>query len=365
MAEAEISKYADFGIIRYAQLWEDTDVLLSALGNQKGNTLVSICAAGDNALAMLTLDPKKVVAVDLSAAQISCLKLRMAAYQTLTHQEFIELSGSRASNRRGALLDKVASTLDPDNQAFWLARRDDVIAYGFGGVGKFERFFRIFHSKILPLVQSKKKIASVLQSKPYAAREAFLNKEWNHWRWRLMLKLFFSNFVMGKLGRDPAFFAHVDGSLSDHVAGRLKHAIVDLDASQNPYLHWVLRGYHNDALPLPWREEHYDTIRQRLDRLDIKQGSLEAFVESSEKADGFNLSDIFEYMSEDVFNEVYASIVSAANPQARLVYWNMMVPRRKPDSLANQIETLTEAEAIGKATDKAFFYSDFIVEAVK
>jgi len=112
MAEAEISKYADFGIIRYAQLWEDTDVLLPALGDQTGKTLVSICAAGDNALAMLTLDPKKVVAIDLSAAQISCLKLRMAAYKTLTHIEFIELSGSRPSNRRGALLDKV-QTIKP------------------------------------------------------------------------------------------------------------------------------------------------------------------------------------------------------------------------------------------------------------
>lgn len=340
-------------------------MLLPALGNQKNKTLVSICAAGDNAIAMLTLDPKKVIAIDLSAAQISCLKLRMAAYQTLTHQEFIELSGSRVSNRRGHLLDKVAATLDADNQAFWLARKDDVIAYGFGGVGKFERFFRIFHSKILPLVQSKKKITSVLQSKPYAEREAFLRNEWNHWRWRLMLKVFFSNFVMGKLGRDPAFFAHVEGSLSDHVAGRLKHAIVDLDASENPYLHWVLRGTHNDALPLPWQKEHFDTIRQRLDRLDICQGSLEAFVASGEKADGFNLSDIFEYVSEDIFNDVYAAIISAANAQARLVYWNMMVPRRRPESLANHIETLIEAEAIGKANDKAFFYSDFIVEAVK
>jgi len=365
MPEAEISKYADFGIIRYAQLWEDTDVLLPALGDQKGKTLVSICAAGDNALAMLTLDPKKVVAIDLSAAQISCLKLRMAAYRILNHGEFIELSGSRLSTRRAALLDKVASSLDAENQAFWLARKEDVIAYGFGGVGKFERFFRIFHNKILPLVQSKEKIKSVLQSKPYAEREVFLNTEWNHWRWRLMLKVFFSNFVMGKLGRDPAFFAHVDGSLSNHVAGRLKHAIVDLDPSQNPYLHWVLRGYHNQALPLPWRKEHYETIRDRLHRLDIRQGSLEAFVANGEKADGFNLSDIFEYMSEEVFNDVYASIVSASNPKARLVYWNMMVPRRRPETLADRIETLTEVEAIGKANDKAFFYSDFITEVVK
>jgi len=49
-------------------LWEDADVLTAALGDCKGGTLVSICAAGDNALAMLTLDPAKVVVVDLSPA---------------------------------------------------------------------------------------------------------------------------------------------------------------------------------------------------------------------------------------------------------------------------------------------------------
>jgi len=98
--------------------------------------------------------------------------------------------------------------------------------------------------------------------------------------------------------------------------------------------------------------------------LDIRQGSLEAFIETGEKADGFNLSDIFEYMSEDVFKSVYGSILSACNPEARLVYWNMMVPRRLPSGFADRATRMTEAEAIGKTADKAFFYSDFVVEQV-
>ena len=83
-----------------------------------------------------------------------------------------------------------------------------------------------------------------------------------------------------------------------------------------------------------------------------------------EKADGFNLSDIFEYMSPEVFEDVYASIISAANPGARLVYWNMMVPRRKPSSFTAQVATQKSLEDIGKSQDKAFFYSDYVVEEV-
>ena len=97
MQSSEIETKAAFDHIRYAQLWEDADVLTEGLADCSGGTLVSICSAGDNALAMLTLDPEKVIVVDLSRAQIACLKLRMGAYRNLTHLEFLELTGSRSS----------------------------------------------------------------------------------------------------------------------------------------------------------------------------------------------------------------------------------------------------------------------------
>lgn len=362
MAEAEIAARASFDDIRYAQLWEDADVLVDALGPQQGKTLVSICSAGDNALAMLLLDPAKVIAIDLSPAQIACLKARIAAYRVLDHQGFIELLGSRPSKRRRELLTTVISNLDPEMQAFWSARQDEVVRHGLGGVGKFERYFRIFRKYLLPMVHSRSTIDEVFVPKSGDERARFLDERWNNRRWRYLLRFFFSNWVMGRLGRDPAFFEHVEGSLADHVAGQLRHASVDLDASENPYLHWILKGGHGDALPLAWRREHFDTIRARLDRLDVRCGSIEALVEASETADGFNLSDIFEYMSGEVFTSVYGAILDAANPAARLVYWNMMVPRRAPAAHAQRVRRLEAEIEAGKAADKAFFYSDFVVE---
>ncbi|HEY4201637.1 MAG TPA: DUF3419 family protein [Devosiaceae bacterium] len=365
MASGNISERARFDAIRYAQLWEDADVLVAALATPPGATLVSIASAGDNALAMLLLDPARVVAIDLSPAQIACLSIRIAAYRRLDHQGFVELMGSRRSPRRGELLDTVVVTLDAADQAFWAQRRDAVIRDGLGGVGKFENYFRVFRRFVLPLTQSRATIDEVFRSKPKPERAIFFDRHWDNWRWRLMLKLFFSNAVMGRLGRDPAFFDHVEGSLADHVASRLRHAGVDLDPANNPYLHWILKGDHGAALPLAWRAEHFDTIRDRLDRLELRCGSLEAFVTTGEKADGFNLSDIFEYMDADLFGGVYASILGASRPGTRLVYWNMMVPRRVPEVLTSRVRRLPEVEALGKAGDKAFFYSDFVVEQVK
>lgn len=365
MNRSDIETRANFDHIRYAQLWEDADVLIHALGTQQNATLVSVCSGGDNALAMLTLDPARVVAVDLSQAQIACLNIRISAYRTLTHAEFLELMGSRRSNRRGQLLDRVAGSLNDGEQRFWSGQRNDIIAHGLGDIGKFERYFRLFRKWLLPLAHSKSTIDDVFLSRPIEQRRQFVESRWENWRWNILLKFFFSNTVMGRLGRDPAFFEHVEGSLADHVARRIRHAAIDLDPAFNPYLHWILKGTHGKALPLAWREEHFETIRGRLDRIDARCGSLEGLLEDGIRADGFNLSDIFEYMDETVFAAVYGSILEASNPRARLVYWNMMVPRRVPPIHDGRVETLGNVEARGKATDKAFFYSDFVVEAVR
>lgn len=50
----EVGTRADFSIIRYAQCWEDADILLEALDIQPTDTCLAIASAGDNALAMLS-----------------------------------------------------------------------------------------------------------------------------------------------------------------------------------------------------------------------------------------------------------------------------------------------------------------------
>ncbi len=362
---AEIAAKANFENIRYAQLWEDADVLCDALDGDAGRTFVSICSAGDNALSLLTLDPKRVIVVDLSPAQVECLKLRVAAMRVLDHAAYLELLGARPSHRRSSLLDQVVAHLPDISQRFWVAQRDAVALHGAGGVGKFEHYFRIMKTWLLPLVHSTRTVDDVFVPRALPDRQRFYERRWNTWRWRLLLKAFFSRFAMGRLGRDPAFFDHVEGSVSDHVARRIVHAAVELDPEDNSYLHWILKGSMGRALPLAWRAENFELIRSRLDRLDIRVGSFEGLIAEGVRADGFNLSDIFEYMDPATFAKVYGQLLQAANPGARFVYWNMMAPRRVPQDYRDRVVARTDLEARGKAMDKAFFYSDFVVEEVR
>ena len=363
MSDTGIAAKARFDFIRYAQVWEDADVLCAALAPKPGATLMSVCSAGDNALAMLTLDPARIVVADLSRAQLDCLRLRIAAYGQLSHAALLELMGSRPSSRRGELLDQLCRALPTSEQAFWAAQRGGVIAHGLGGIGKFERYFRIFRRWLLPLVHTRQTVDAVFEPRAADARRAFFETRWSNQRWALLLKLFFSTRVMGWLGRDPRFFDHAPGSLSAHVGRRVAHAAVALDPADNPYLHWILRGTHGTALPLALRAEHFDTIRQRLDRLDLRQGAFGAALAQGQRFDGFNLSDIFEYMAPAQFEVAYADILGCAAPDARLVYWNMLAPRRMPASLIDRVRRREADETALKAKDKAFFYSDFVIEA--
>lgn len=361
---SDIEHRAKFDYVRYAQLWEDADILTQGLSPKSGSTVVSIASAGDNALALLTADCERVIAIDLNPTQLACVRIRKACYQNLSYSQYLELFGARPSTDRAALLEQVVKYLDDDDLAFWKSQTNNVIETGLGGIGKFENYFRFFSQKILPLVHSQKVIDDLLLDKPDVERAEFYNKTWNNWRWRIMLKVFFSKFVMGRLGRDPAFFDHAQGSLAEQVSGLTHRALVDQNPHENPYLHWILKGTHGQALPLALREEHFETIRTRLDRLEIRLGSLESLINDGIKVDAFNLSDIFEYMSPDAFETSYGMILDMANSGAKLAYWNMMVPRQCPSIHKSRIiRHESQANALHKI-DKAFFYKAFHLEEV-
>ena len=364
--ESEAARHASFERIRYAQCWEDADVLVKGLAPRKGDVCVSIASAGDNSLALLAFSPARVVAIDLSAAQLACVELRAAAYQALSHSELLELIGSRPSTRRRELYRRCQPLLGPASKSFWEAHAAE-IERGIGGAGKFERYFQWFRDWALALVHGRRTIERLLEPRGRAEREAFYEEVWNNRRWRAMFALFFSRRVMGWLGRDPSFFRYVEGSVAERILARTRHALVELEPARNPYLHWILTGTHGDALPFALRAENFDAIRSNLHRLEVRAAPLERFLEElgPRAVDRYNLSDIFEYMSAENYRALLERLAWAGRPGARLAYWNMLAPRRRPASLAASLAERRDVSAPLFAQDKAFFYSDFVVEEVR
>lgn len=368
---ASIDKRARFDLVRYANCWEDAAILVEALAPAPGKRFLSIASPGDNSFSLVA-GGASVVAADLSTPQLALVELKRAAIRLLPREEALAFLGFGDATDRPAVFARLAAELSPRARKFW-EERPEAVAFGPSHAGKFERYFGLFRTRVLPLVHGRKTILSLLEPRDRAGREAFHRERWDNWRWRLLFRVFFSRFTMGRLGRDPEFFRYVEGSVAERILARARYAVTELDPHENPYLEYILTGTYSRALPHYLRPDVYAALQAALlehpERLTLFEGPIDA-VAAAEAAgggpgfDGFNLSDIFEYMDPTTSEGVYTRLLSAARPGARFAYWNLLVPRRRPESVAARVRPLDELAKRLFARDQAFFYSAFVVEEV-
>ncbi|MDH3511453.1 MAG: BtaA family protein [Gammaproteobacteria bacterium] len=361
----ELVDEVDFTIIRYAQCWEDADVVLEALQVQPGDVCLSIASAGDNTLSLLAKNPSQLVAIDLSASQLACLELRVAAYRQLTHSELLELMGARPSNRRRELYGRLAPDLSPDSRKVWDAQ-PEAIDIGIGRAGKFEQYLDMIRRFAINLTHSRGQRNDLFLPKSRDERKNFYDDQWDNWRWRWLVKIACSRLVMGRLGRDPRFFKYAEGSVADHIMGMAEHALVDLDPLDNAYLHWIVNGEYGPLLPHALREENFELISANLDRLEWHLADVQSYLDQAPNASihRFNFSDVFEYLSEEDSDRVFEQVARVGCSGGRLAYWNMLVPRHRPEKLHQSITPMPELSRRLHRAAGTFFYTGFVVEEI-
>lgn len=351
---AEQLKEVAHDFIRYANCWEDGDVLLEALDIVPGDRVLSIGSAGDNSFSMLVKDPILVVAVDVNNAQLQLIELKKAAFKALNHNEFLEFLGFKASKDRLKLYERVRVELSTDELKTVWDEQKVIVRKGIIFAGKFERYFHLFRRKILPLVHFRRTVNQLFEEKSEYRQREFFEQKWNSWRWNLLFKIFFSRFVMGRFGRDPRFLDEVKVKVSDFILDKAARHLSSVQAQQNYFLHFIMKGNFGQHLPHYARKENFDVIKTRVDRLATFHGFAEhAFQAGYKDFTKFNLSNIFEYMDMSTFKQVVDLLVAHAEPGAKFAYWNLMVPR-KMRSVCPELEGV-EVEDLRKV-DKGFFY---------
>ncbi len=357
-----IEDRARFDLVRYANVGDDAAVRCTALAPAPGKRMLSIASAGDNAFALLAAGAE-VVAADLSPAQLALVELKRAAILRLGHAETLAFLGLRQGQDRRSVYELLERDLTERAREFWRERLDQV-ADGVIHHGKFEGYFRLFRERVLPLIHRRKTVLGLLAERDEAGRREFYRLTWNNLRWRLLFRIFFSRFAMGRLGRDPEFFRYVEGSVAERILSRAEYALTVLPTHANPYVEYILRGNFQGSLPLYLRPETFADLKRNLDRLTLFEGSVEeaARIHRGDGFDGFNLSDIFEYLGPTASAEIYGRLLEAARPRARFAYWNMLVPRRLSEVHPHRVRSLDgEAKALF-ARDLAFFYNAFVLE---
>ena len=358
-----IEARAKFNKIRYANCWEDPELLLEGFDN--GKKYISIGSAGDNSLSLLIKNPEVVYAVDLSIPQIACCELKKYAIKFLDYENFLKLLGFKACDSRLEIYTSIKENLSLQSR-YYFEHNPEIIKDGIIQQGKFEHYFQLFANKIMPLVHNQKNLTELFLPKSIQAQRMFYDRTWNNWRFKALFKVFFNKFVMGRLGRDKEFFKYVDTAMiSKNIKERADRALRDVPTWNNPYVNYILLNNFDYALPHYAKEENFDIIKQNIDTLEIRTGTInEVATNSGIKFDGFNLSDIFEYMDKDLFKEVSSQLLSVSNIGAKYCYWNMMVDRRISEILPENFEYKEELSQKLYLKDKAFFYKDFIIDEV-
>src|SRR5215472_18337735 len=98
-----------------------------------------------------------------------------------------------------------------------------MIQGGIGSAGRLERFFRLFRTRLLPMIHGRTLVKQLFMQKSRSERHRFYETEWNTLRWRTLFRAFFSRLVLGRLGRDPQFFRYVDGKVADRILERTRY----------------------------------------------------------------------------------------------------------------------------------------------
>lgn len=348
----------NFDIIRYANCWEDAEVLINALQPKQGERILSVGSGGDNSFALLTTNPSLVMAVDLNEVQLFVIELKKYAIKYLSYNEFIELTGFKESLKRRVYFNRIATFLSSDCRKYWL-KNFDIIKEGLIYGGKFEKYLLTFGKKILPLIVGKKNIKKYFEKKTQSELVEFYQKKWNNWRWRTFFKLFFSKWIMGKFGRTPEFMHEVKIDVGDFIFNKTENHLKCIEAQNNEFLRFIMNGNFGENLPYYARPENFEIIKKNIDKLELYKGYIEDLFRRDMNFDCYNLSNIFEYMSDSFFTQVAHTISNSLKDGSRVAYWNLMVKRKISEVLPFEFSYCKDVSENLSKCDKGFFYRDF------
>ena len=131
--------------------------------------------------------------------------------------------------------------------------------------------------------------------------------------------------------------------MSEVLKQRLENLACNFDLSDN-YFAWQAFGKRygggpSGPLPPYLQEDHFNTIRDRVDRVSVENASFTERLKSEEDGslNGYVLLDAQDWMNDDQLNEIWAEITRTAAPGARVIFRTAAEPTILPGRVANEI----------------------------
>lgn len=340
--------------------WEDPESDLAALQIKSNDVVQAITSGGCNVLGFLLYDPKEIYSVDINPAQSYLLELKIAAIKSFDFANFIAFAGLTECDNRIAMYKKLKQVLSSEAVDFW-DNQSKIISKGFIMNGKYERFI-ILAGKFISLLQGRKKVLALFEKKSKEQQQTYFDEVWNTRRFKYIFKILFNKRMLARRGLVADYFTFDDGSSSfaDSFYNRSRKAFRDIPIEKNYFLSLYLLGKYIDpkVVPAYLREEHYETIKSRIDRIKIITGEAQQWIDTmaDKSIDCFALSNICELMSEQETHTLFTAVNRTAKEGARIIFRNLMIPREVPEDLQ---ATIKKDQLLSKQLyekDRSFVY---------
>jgi S-adenosylmethionine-diacylglycerol 3-amino-3-carboxypropyl transferase len=331
----------------YPQIWEDPEIDMEALAMTPDCHVVAIASGGCNVLAYLLADPARITAVDLSRAHVALNRLKLAAVTHLpSWRSFYRFFGEADEEANIAAYWRfLASHLDGETRAYWEGRgvaslgrrRISMFArnvYRHGLLGHFIGFGHLI-ARLYGV-----DLGNFLHARSLEEQRAFFDNS--------LAPLFDKRFVrwatarqvsLYGLGIPPAQYAALGSGAAD-MATVLRERIERLTCAfsiADNYFAWQAfgRSYSDpEAGPLPpyLKRMHFDTIRDRADRVEVLNRSFTEYLGSrpDKSLDRYVLLDAQDWMSDLQLNELWRAITRTARTGARVIFRTAGAPSLLP-----------------------------------
>lgn len=363
----------------YTQIWEDPEVDLQALALQPDSHIVAIASGGCNVLSYLTGDPARITAVDLSRAHVALNRLKLVSASRLpSWATFYRFFGAADDEANVEAYDRlIAPHLDSQSRLYWegrsiqqLGRRRISIfarnAYAHGVLGS---FIGLTHAICRAYGVDLKEL---LSARTLEEQRAFFettlaplfDKRAVRWATANRLSLY-------GLGIPPAQYEALagDGDMRHVLRQRLERLACGFSLDDN-YFAWQAfgRSYAENASgPLPpyLRREHFDSLRARVDRVEVLNRSVTEYLANC--ADGsrdrYVLLDAQDWMTDAQLNALWREITRTARPGARVIFRTAAEPSLLPGRVAPEIldrwhYEAEQSQALG-SRDRSAIYGGF------
>jgi S-adenosylmethionine-diacylglycerol 3-amino-3-carboxypropyl transferase len=319
----------------YNACWEDPRCDRNLLDINDKSNIVMLTSAGCNALDYLLDNPEQIHCVDLNPRQNALLHLKVALLQGTDHPTLFEFFGDGVSPDAAAVYYERLRDRMPEYYSALFWERN---LHYFRGKGLRKSFYWHGSSGTVAWI-----IRQWILSRPEAARltqhlfESQNLAEQAHWYDQLE-PLFLNRFVQwlirqhlvqSMLGvpKSQQYLAAklFPGGLAGYIRQCLRHVFTEMPLQDNYFWKLYFFGHYTaSCCPNYLREEHFETLRHRSERLSTYSGSLIDFLRQHPgRYTHFVLLDHQDWLAaqrRSALDEEWRLILANAAPGARVLF---------------------------------------------